>query len=98
MLIRRVWLGRPDWGSVARQRAVYDRYAPAGFGDDQTISGDDPAEVAERLAAVTLAAGATALNLRVHLPDLTPAAVRAQIEQLGASVLPELKERLAQPG
>jgi alkanesulfonate monooxygenase SsuD/methylene tetrahydromethanopterin reductase-like flavin-dependent oxidoreductase (luciferase family) len=95
VLIRRAWLGQPDGGAVTRQRAVYDSYASAGFGDDQTISGEDPADVAERLAAVTVAAGATALNLRVHLPDLAPAAVRAQIEQLGRSVLPDLRERLA---
>ena len=53
VLIRRVWLGRPQSGLIDSQRAVYESYAPdsTSFGDDQTIASDDPAELAERLAA-----------------------------------------------
>ncbi len=40
VLIRRVWLGSPRSGLVARQRAVYESYAEraGSFGEDQTIA------------------------------------------------------------
>jgi alkanesulfonate monooxygenase SsuD/methylene tetrahydromethanopterin reductase-like flavin-dependent oxidoreductase (luciferase family) len=93
VLIRRVWVGRPDASLVDRQRRVYDSYASpsAAFGADQTVSADDPAELAERLTSVLGAAGADALNLRVHLPGLSAAAVREQIVRLGDEVVPRLR-------
>lgn len=93
VLIRRVWLGRPDTTLVARQREVYDSYAApsAAFGEDQTVSADDPAELAVRLLAVLRTSGADALNLRVHLPGMAPAAVREQIVRLGDEVVPRLR-------
>jgi alkanesulfonate monooxygenase SsuD/methylene tetrahydromethanopterin reductase-like flavin-dependent oxidoreductase (luciferase family) len=93
VLIRRVWVGKPDAELVGRQRQVYDSYAggSGAFGDDQTISADDPGEVAARLHDVLRIAGATALNVRVHLPGMAPALVREQIGRLGAEVLPGLR-------
>jgi len=93
VLIRRVWLGEVPAALVRQQRAVYDSYsnATAAFGDDQTIASVDPAEVAERLAEVVVASGVDALNLRVQLPGMTPEAVRAQIDALGAEVIGRLK-------
>jgi alkanesulfonate monooxygenase SsuD/methylene tetrahydromethanopterin reductase-like flavin-dependent oxidoreductase (luciferase family) len=93
VVIRRVWLGAPQADLVARQRAVYDSYSPAGraFADDQTIASPDPSEVAERLAAVAAQVGADALNLRVHLPGITGAEVRHQISGLVSEVLPRLR-------
>jgi alkanesulfonate monooxygenase SsuD/methylene tetrahydromethanopterin reductase-like flavin-dependent oxidoreductase (luciferase family) len=93
VLIRRVWIGAPDATLVTRQRRVYDSYGSTstGFGDDQTVSGADPAEVAERLLAVWKESGADALNLRVHLPGISAPDVRAQIARLAEEVVPRLR-------
>ena len=94
VLIRRVWLGRVRSGLVARQRAVYESYAGDGssFGEDQTIAADEPAELAERLAATMKEVGVDAVNLRVHLPGVAPEEVREQITHIGSAVVPRLKE------
>jgi alkanesulfonate monooxygenase SsuD/methylene tetrahydromethanopterin reductase-like flavin-dependent oxidoreductase (luciferase family) len=93
VLIRRVWLGQPDGALVARQREVYDGYASTStsFGDDQTVSAHDPAELSDRLLSVLLASGADALNLRVHLPGMAATDVRDQIVRLGDEVVPRLR-------
>ncbi len=93
VLIRRVWLGRPQSGLIDSQRAVYESYAEraASFGEDQTIVSDDPEEMAERLAATMNEVDADALNLRVQLPGMAPEQVREQIADLGSSVLPSLR-------
>ena len=93
VLVRRVWIGPVRSDLVHAQRAVYDALSgdPARFGDDQTVTGTEPDDVAERLRAVQAEAGADALNLRVHLPGLSPAEVRAQIDALAASVVPALR-------
>ena len=94
VLIRRVWLGRVRSGLVARQRAVYESYAGDGssFGEDQTIAADEPAELAERLAATMKEVGVDAVNLRVHLPGVAPEEVREQITHIGSAVVPRLKD------
>jgi alkanesulfonate monooxygenase SsuD/methylene tetrahydromethanopterin reductase-like flavin-dependent oxidoreductase (luciferase family) len=98
MLIRRVWLGDLRSDLVDRQRQVYDGYAGgAGFGDDQTVSSTDPNRLADQLHDVMMSAGADALNLRVHLPGMTPDSVRRQIDRLGADIVPRLRERLPTP-
>jgi len=93
VLIRRVWLGAPHGDLITRQRAVYDSYAGASpaLGRDQTLSAEDPTELAGLLHACLQASGATALNLRVHLPGLQPEQVRQQIQALGDHVLPALR-------
>jgi alkanesulfonate monooxygenase SsuD/methylene tetrahydromethanopterin reductase-like flavin-dependent oxidoreductase (luciferase family) len=93
VLIRRVWLGRMRSQLVENQRAVYESYAAptSSFGADQTIASDDPVEVAELLAATMREVGATALNLRVQLPGMSPELVREQIAQIGEAVVPSLK-------
>jgi alkanesulfonate monooxygenase SsuD/methylene tetrahydromethanopterin reductase-like flavin-dependent oxidoreductase (luciferase family) len=96
VLIRRVWLGDLRGDLVDRQRRVYDTYAGEGaFGDDQTVSSVDPVRVAELLDEVVSESGADALNLRIHLPGMSPESVRDQILRLGAEMLPLLKERWA---
>jgi alkanesulfonate monooxygenase SsuD/methylene tetrahydromethanopterin reductase-like flavin-dependent oxidoreductase (luciferase family) len=94
VLIRRVWVGDLRADLVHRQRAVYDSYAGAraAYGDDQTIAAGEPADVVARLRAVVAATGSDALNLRVHLPGMSPEAVRAQIEVLGREVVEPLRE------
>jgi alkanesulfonate monooxygenase SsuD/methylene tetrahydromethanopterin reductase-like flavin-dependent oxidoreductase (luciferase family) len=100
VLIRRVWLGRVHSGLVDRQRAVYESYAAdaSSFGEDQTIASDDPAELAERLAATMREVGADALNLRVQLPGMSPGQVREQIERIGSAVVAPLKKIWSSPG
>jgi alkanesulfonate monooxygenase SsuD/methylene tetrahydromethanopterin reductase-like flavin-dependent oxidoreductase (luciferase family) len=95
VLIRRVWLGEPPAELIEQQRRVYNSYGDSAslFGDDQTVATDDPVELAERLAELVEATGADALNLRVHLPGVSPTAVRHQIERLGSEVLGPLRAR-----
>jgi alkanesulfonate monooxygenase SsuD/methylene tetrahydromethanopterin reductase-like flavin-dependent oxidoreductase (luciferase family) len=94
VLIRRVWLGRVPGSLVTRQRAVYESYAGSGsaFGEDQTIASDDPGELSERLGAAAREVGADALNLRVQLPGMAPAAVREQIAAIATLVVGRLRE------
>jgi hypothetical protein len=98
-LIRRVWIGEPLTELVAKQRRVYESYAPSSrsFGPDQTIVSTEPQVIAIKLHALMVATGASSLNLRVHLPGIGPAEIRAQISRLGREVLPELRSLLARP-
>jgi hypothetical protein len=60
--------------------------APAAttpWGSDELIHADSTTEIATRLPDVTRRAGADALNLRVHVPGIAPAAVHDQIALLG---------------
>ena len=59
----------------------------------QTITARQPDELAERLCDTWRATGADAINLRVHLPGLSPHEVRQQITILGEQVLPLLRTR-----
>jgi hypothetical protein len=92
-LIRRVWLGDLRTDLIDAQRQVYDSYAgsTAAFGDDQTVTSVDPAELAGQLDQVVRECGADSLNLRIHLPGMPPEAVRDQIVRLGSDVLPRLR-------
>jgi hypothetical protein len=96
VLIRRVWLGDASIDLIDRQRRVYDTVTgdPTAFGSDQTVAAEDPAALAQRLAEVVRRAGATSLDLRVHLPGMAPDSVRHQISRLGAEVVPSLKAQL----
>ncbi len=94
VLIRRVWVGARREDLIARQRAVYDSYAPTRSGlDDETIVETDPRALADRLADVWRQSGADALNLRVHLPGVEPSEARRQIELLTTGVLPLLRTK-----
>jgi alkanesulfonate monooxygenase SsuD/methylene tetrahydromethanopterin reductase-like flavin-dependent oxidoreductase (luciferase family) len=97
VIIRRVWVGEPKTELVAQQRAVYQSYAKEGrpLPEDETIVAADPAEIAERLFACRVEAGADAINLRLHLPGFAPAEVRQQITVLTESVLPRLSKLMA---
>jgi alkanesulfonate monooxygenase SsuD/methylene tetrahydromethanopterin reductase-like flavin-dependent oxidoreductase (luciferase family) len=90
---RWVWVGVPPEGAVAKQMELYRSYSKQqhqqDFNDDAlaTIYGraDD---VAERLCQLVATTHATALNLRVHVGGISPAAAIDQIRALGAEVLP----------
>jgi len=102
MLIRRAWIGEPPVQQGARQLATYRTYAPSGaashWGTAEMAAAADPASVAAQLAAAAATAGADALNLRVHVPGVTPSAVRAQVERLGADVAPVVRDALYRGG
>jgi alkanesulfonate monooxygenase SsuD/methylene tetrahydromethanopterin reductase-like flavin-dependent oxidoreductase (luciferase family) len=96
VLIRRAWVGEPPAQETARQVDTYRSYAPSGaaanWGVDETIASTDASEVADRLLDATRVADTDALNLRVHVPGVAPAQARAQIEGLGADVVPRIRD------
>jgi alkanesulfonate monooxygenase SsuD/methylene tetrahydromethanopterin reductase-like flavin-dependent oxidoreductase (luciferase family) len=99
VLIRRAWVGEPPREGVARQLDVYRGYAPvasqAHWEGEQLVASMSAGDVADGLAGVARRAGADAVNVRVHVPGVTPEAAREQIDQLGADVVPALREELA---
>jgi alkanesulfonate monooxygenase SsuD/methylene tetrahydromethanopterin reductase-like flavin-dependent oxidoreductase (luciferase family) len=98
VLVRRCWLGEPPRADVERQLDVYRGYAPgaapAHWGRDEMAQSLDPEAVAGHLVVVARAAGADALNLRVHVPGVEPAAARDQIERIGWEVVPRVRAAL----
>jgi alkanesulfonate monooxygenase SsuD/methylene tetrahydromethanopterin reductase-like flavin-dependent oxidoreductase (luciferase family) len=92
VLIRRAWVGPPPTDLLERQLDVYRSYAPASaqahWESDEVVSAPTASEVAERLAAVAREAGADAVNLRIHVPGITPDAARDQITHLSGVVEP----------
>jgi alkanesulfonate monooxygenase SsuD/methylene tetrahydromethanopterin reductase-like flavin-dependent oxidoreductase (luciferase family) len=97
--IRRVWLGPAPTERAQAQMEFYRSYAKNeaqqhwGTGEELIAAATGP-ELAERLADFCARSACDALNLRLHLTGLEPAAVREQIQMLGAEVLPELKRSL----
>lgn len=100
VLIRRVWLGPLPAGAADKQAELYRSYASASaqshWQDRPIMQHDDPADLAAALAASVDAAGGDAVNLRVHLPEVTPDQVEDQIRALGTEVLPRLRPLLAE--
>jgi alkanesulfonate monooxygenase SsuD/methylene tetrahydromethanopterin reductase-like flavin-dependent oxidoreductase (luciferase family) len=98
VLIRRVWLGSPPRDLVDQQLDVYRSYSPrsaqAHWEGDQLVGADDPSAIVDGLADALARTGTDALNLRVHVPGVSPSAARDQIAALGRDVLPALRERL----
>ncbi|HEY3725515.1 MAG TPA: LLM class flavin-dependent oxidoreductase [Acidimicrobiia bacterium] len=96
--IRRAWVGEPPRSEVDAQIARYRSYSPsaaqARWGRDELVAEPDAGAVAEGLVETVARAGATAVNLRVHVPGVTPAQVREQIERLGADVVGPLRASL----
>ena len=95
VLIRRAWLGEPPRDRLDDQIDVYRSYTPEtaqrSWGADELVDGSDPAPVAEGLAAAARDAGCDALNLRVHVPGVSPEEARTQIARLGDEVLGRLR-------
>jgi alkanesulfonate monooxygenase SsuD/methylene tetrahydromethanopterin reductase-like flavin-dependent oxidoreductase (luciferase family) len=101
VLIRRVWVGAQPDSIVDQQRKVYESYSSAAamrhWPADQTIHSDDPVEVAERVALQMKEINVDAVNLRIHLPGVTPAQARDQITRIAAEVVPALRTRIGAP-
>jgi len=97
--VRRAWVGEPPRERLDAQLDVYRSYTPAAaqarWGTDELVSDTDPTAVADGLAEVSRDAGLDALNIRVHVPGVTPDAARDQIERLGNEVVPRLRAALA---
>lgn len=95
VLIRRVWVGELPAAIVEQQRKIYESYSTGAamkhWPADQTIHSTDPVEVAQQIATQMKEIGVDAVNIRVHLPGVTPAQARDQITRLAAEVLPELR-------
>ena len=90
VLIRRVWLGEPPTEAFDRQAAVYRSYASTSA-DHSFLTSTYADQLATALRSALREAGATCLNLRVHVPGVTPAMAREQIERLGTEVLPGIR-------
>lgn len=100
VLIRRVWIGAPPVDLVARQVGVYRSYATSAaqshWEGDQLVGDRDGERIAAALAEAMSQTGADALNVRVHVPGVDPAAALEQIVRLGGEVLPALRKQLAE--
>ncbi len=98
ILVRRVWVGPRPVSLQEKQVDVYRGYAAAQaqthWADDAVLSGSDPAELAGLVAETVRATGCDALNIRLHVPGVTPEEIREQIAALG-EVVPEVRRLLA---
>jgi alkanesulfonate monooxygenase SsuD/methylene tetrahydromethanopterin reductase-like flavin-dependent oxidoreductase (luciferase family) len=87
---RRVWVGNPPDDMSRRQLAGYR--PPSGDQEEVVLSGD-ARDIADHVASFLLSTGAQSTILRVHLHGTTTAEARAQIELIGAELLPALRDR-----
>jgi alkanesulfonate monooxygenase SsuD/methylene tetrahydromethanopterin reductase-like flavin-dependent oxidoreductase (luciferase family) len=98
VLIRRAWLGEPRRDQVDQQLERYRSYTPRGaqahWGGDELAGGVDARAVADQLVDAVRAAGADGLNIRVHVPGVTPGSARTQIAGLGDEVVPIVRDAL----
>jgi alkanesulfonate monooxygenase SsuD/methylene tetrahydromethanopterin reductase-like flavin-dependent oxidoreductase (luciferase family) len=98
VMVRRVWVGPPPKDLLEQQIDVYRTYARPEtmehWEEEQNISSEDPKEVAARVADVAARAGADAINMRIHVPGVTPDDAREQIARLGDEVVPALRHHL----
>jgi alkanesulfonate monooxygenase SsuD/methylene tetrahydromethanopterin reductase-like flavin-dependent oxidoreductase (luciferase family) len=99
VMIRRAWVGKAPRERLDDQVDVYRSYSPssaqAHWGGNELIDAPTPASVVAGLLDAVERAGADSLNLRVHVPGVSPAAARDQIARLGDEVLGPLRAGLA---
>jgi alkanesulfonate monooxygenase SsuD/methylene tetrahydromethanopterin reductase-like flavin-dependent oxidoreductase (luciferase family) len=100
VMIRRAWVGEPPRERLDDQIDVYRSYSPTSaqqhWGGDELVDAPTPEQVVAGLVDALDRAGADALNLRVHVPGVSPDAARDQIAQLGDAVLPRLRAALTE--
>jgi alkanesulfonate monooxygenase SsuD/methylene tetrahydromethanopterin reductase-like flavin-dependent oxidoreductase (luciferase family) len=99
VLIRRAWVGEPPRARVDDQLDVYRSYSSKSamehWGSDELVDAPTADDVVAGLLDALERARADALNLRVHVPGVTPERAREQIAGLGDEVLPRVREALA---
>ncbi len=100
VLIRRAWVGEAPRARLDDQIDVYRSYSPAAaqanWGVDELVDAPTPDSVVAGLVDSVRRAGADALNLRVHVPGVSPTDARDQIARLGDQVLGPLRANLAE--
>jgi len=96
---RRAWLGPPDQrrlDSLVAHRNTRDNAAAYDDGPrPDYIASEDPDEVAERLCALVVAAGGTAVNIKFFHREATPEELLRQLADFGSKVTPKFRRRLA---
>jgi alkanesulfonate monooxygenase SsuD/methylene tetrahydromethanopterin reductase-like flavin-dependent oxidoreductase (luciferase family) len=93
VLVRRAWVGAPPSDLFDAQVDVYRSYSPA---DAQARwKGDQVLGDADAIADAARRAGCDAVNLRIHVPGVSPSAARDQIAALGETVVTALRSSLA---
>jgi len=99
VVIRRVWFGSPPAAAIRAQRAVYESYSPATaqqhWAEQNVLVDDDAGALAARVAESVRAVDGDAVNLRVHLPDVSPDEIRDQIAALGDAVVPQVRRTIS---
>jgi hypothetical protein len=97
VLVRRAWVGEPPRHDFDGQLSVYRDYTPqaaqAQWGEQEMIDSTGPTDIAAGLLDALERSGCDALNLRVHVPGVSPEAARDQIARLGDEVVPALRDR-----
>jgi alkanesulfonate monooxygenase SsuD/methylene tetrahydromethanopterin reductase-like flavin-dependent oxidoreductase (luciferase family) len=87
VLIRRVWVGAPPQAQVDQQVDRYRGYASPGAREhwrgEQLVASDDTQALADELSAVITRSGTDALNVRIHVPGVSPTTARDQIDAMG---------------
>ena len=98
VLIRRAWMGKPPRERVDEQVDVYRSYSSKSamehWGRNELVDATSADDVVGGLLDALGRAGADALNLRVHVPGVSPDDARDQIAGLGDAVLPRLRDAL----
>jgi hypothetical protein len=99
VLVRRAWVGDPPRHDFEEQLAVYRAYssraAQSTWGEQEMVDATDPDDVVAGLLDSLERSGCDALNLRIHVPGVTPEAARAQIALLGDQVVDRLRSEVA---
>jgi alkanesulfonate monooxygenase SsuD/methylene tetrahydromethanopterin reductase-like flavin-dependent oxidoreductase (luciferase family) len=95
VLVRRAWIGEAPRSNLDDQIGVYRDYSPASaqahWGTDELVGAPTADDVIAGLADSLARSGGDALNLRVHVPGVSPEAVREQIVRLGDEVVGPLR-------
>jgi alkanesulfonate monooxygenase SsuD/methylene tetrahydromethanopterin reductase-like flavin-dependent oxidoreductase (luciferase family) len=93
VLVRRAWVGPPPGDLFDAQVDVYRSYSPAKA--QARWKGDQVLGDADAVADAAGRAGCDAVDLRIHVPGVSPSAAREQIAALGETVVTALRSRLA---
>ncbi|MDT3446573.1 MULTISPECIES: LLM class flavin-dependent oxidoreductase [unclassified Pseudofrankia] len=94
--MRRVWVGKPPAHVVEALDSVYRTAGTARGGNVADIDSGDPDAIAEQLAHTMKEASLTCINLRPHMPGVSPEEVAVQIQAFGETVMPTLRKLLAE--